>query len=301
MGRILLSICAVVVAVGLGGTQAVQPPQQPASANQASEAAENGRQQRAPVMSALSEPKGQSEDGQQQTEPDAGRSEPSPWYDLWAQSLMALWAFLQLVLTGVGIWYIRKTLVETERAVGEAARATKAAQDAVRVSEVSAEKQLRAYMGLDSIGIAMDEGGGRHLAVRWKNFGQTPANAFLVRLFDATPLPDGQLGEKAIDLIGEFWVGQVPPSQVVTKSVRLLGEVLEDAEFEKRTLHWSAQWEYIDIFKNHRVCSAMLSCEPEQLKRSEVGVVGINAEWTVGKVADDWQNKIDASTAKPSA
>ncbi len=62
---------------------------------------------------------------------------------------MALFAGGQLALTAVGIWYIRKTLVETEKAVKEAASATGAAQAAVEVTREAAEKQMRAHVLLE--------------------------------------------------------------------------------------------------------------------------------------------------------
>lgn len=182
MGRILLSICAVVVAVGLAGSaQPVQPQQQPPAPSQPAKAAEKARKQRPPIMVTLSEADGESEGDQQQSESDPGRSSPSPWYDLWVQSLMALWAFCQLVLTGVGIWYIRKTLVATEKAVEEAGTATKAAQDAVAVTRDSGERQLRAYIHIDKA-LLKEFGSGKRpkIVLQIRNAGQTPAHNLTV-------------------------------------------------------------------------------------------------------------------------
>lgn len=149
MGRMILLICAVVVAVFLSGlAQPVQPQQQPAAADQPAKAAEKTSQQRPPIMITLSEANGERQEDQQSTDDQAGQSEPSPWLDLIAQSLMALWALLQLGLTGVGIWYIRRTLVETEKAVGEAAKGTTAAQKAVTETSRVGEAQVRAYLSV---------------------------------------------------------------------------------------------------------------------------------------------------------
>jgi hypothetical protein len=124
-------------------------------------------------MVTLSEPNVQGE-ADQQTESDTGRSEPSPWYDLWAQSLMALWAFGQLILTGVGIWYIRKTLLETEAAVKLAGKGNDAAQAAVEVTREIGEAQVRCYVQITKV--AMDYAGLEPVIVfSLHNSGQSPA------------------------------------------------------------------------------------------------------------------------------
>jgi len=213
MGRILLSICAVVVAVGLGGSaQPVQPKQHPRPTEQPAKTTEKARQQRAPIMATLAETDGERQGNHQQASDDAGRSEPSPWYDLWAQSLMALWAFFQLVLTGVGIWYIRKTLIETENAVREAAAATLAAgvgAEAAREANVLLRRaradESRAWMcfahlskgplrncvWVDLDGTRKHITEGWHFAAVWKNFGKGPALAVsVVSYFEVLPRQD---------------------------------------------------------------------------------------------------------------
>ena len=136
MGRIILSICALVVAVGLSGsTQPVQPQQQARAADQPAKATEKARQQRPPVLITLTESEGERQGHQQPTESDAGKAGPSPWYDLWAQSLMALWALFQLVLTGIGIHFINETLKETRKAVADTGKATNAMLTANSIAE----------------------------------------------------------------------------------------------------------------------------------------------------------------------
>lgn len=193
MGRVLLLIVGLVVAVGLtGAAQQVQPPQQPASANQPAKAAEKARQQRPPVMITLSEPDRQSERGQKKSHGEAGWSEPSPWYDLWAQSLMALWAFLQLVLTGVGIWYIRKTLVETEKAVNQAVEATGAAQMAVAETTRIGEAQVRAYLLVENPMLSA-EAPGFILRLRVINSGMSPARKVSIKIEPFVVMEDGSI------------------------------------------------------------------------------------------------------------
>lgn len=147
MGRILLSICAVVVAMVLGGSaQPVHAQQQASAAGQPAKAAQKAREQRLPIFVTLSSADGRGQAYHPKSHDHEKLSGPSPWFDLWAQGLMALWAFLQLILTGIGIWFIRKTLIETETAVVEAGKATKAAQDAVEETRRIGEAQVRAYL-----------------------------------------------------------------------------------------------------------------------------------------------------------
>lgn len=143
MGRILLSICAVVVAVALGG--AAQPQQQVSATSQAVKATEKTRQQRPPVLVTLGEPAREGGSDDERADPARGGADPSPWYDLTAQSLMALFALGQVVLTGIGIFYIRDTLKATKAAVVEASKATKAAEDVLEDGRAAAAAEATRF------------------------------------------------------------------------------------------------------------------------------------------------------------
>lgn len=173
-----------------GSAQPVQPQLQPPAANLPGKAAEKAPQERPPVLITLSELEAERQDDHRSD--DDGRTGPSPWYDLVAQSLMALWAFLQLALTAVGIWYIRKTLIETEKAVHEANRATDVAMDAVEVTRQSAERQLRPWMLFQSIEAQPSEDGSFTILVVWMNFGQSLAVDVEVLTRWCTYLPTGE-------------------------------------------------------------------------------------------------------------
>lgn len=117
-----------------------------------------------------------SESYSQEAENSMEWAEPSPWFDLTAQSFMALFALGQVILTGVGIHYIRKTLASTDKAVDEANKATLAAQEAVDVTRESAERQLRAYMDVSEFfvsGVFLNSQPRAHFTL--KNCGATPA------------------------------------------------------------------------------------------------------------------------------
>ena len=107
MGRMILSICAVVVAVGLGasaqkGQEGQQPPQQRQPTRDQST-------QVAPVGTAVAESQPEAREDQEETAREANNIAQR---DLDAQQTMAWLASLQLFLTGIGIWYIRRTLVD---------------------------------------------------------------------------------------------------------------------------------------------------------------------------------------------
>lgn len=127
-------------------------------------------------MVTLAEPSGQSSGSNQESGKNQEQSGPSPWFDLTAQGLMALFALGQVILTGLGIYYIRKTLASTDAAVGEAKKATLAAQEAVAVTRDSAERQLRAYVQAFAFQLfALVPGERPRGLVVLKNLGATPA------------------------------------------------------------------------------------------------------------------------------
>ena len=89
----------------------------------------------------------------------------------------------QLYVGGVGIALLVLTLVLT-------VRATNAAVEANRIARKSAERQLRAYVGLKDARITMNDEGELSYRVRYKNYGQTPGFKLTVQTScTATPLP----------------------------------------------------------------------------------------------------------------
>lgn len=102
--------------------------------------------------------------------------------DLEAQKDMALWAkfmswtsFAMVFITFGGVILIYRTLIETRKMLTEAENTTTAAIDTVKVTSDTAERQLRAYVGV--IEATMDEPGSLHVSVQIKNVGKTPAYA----------------------------------------------------------------------------------------------------------------------------
>lgn len=174
MGRILLLICALVVAVGLGAS-AKQPPQtQGYPAQQDAPASQS-----APVRAPETEPDRHAGGNQSQTDDKPSPLEQS---DLAAQWTMAGFAGLQLILTFLGLLYIRWTLIETKKAVKEAGDATAAAENAIEVTRLSAERQLRAYLSIDKISATgLSPGETPVVWISVTNRGQTPARNLWVK------------------------------------------------------------------------------------------------------------------------
>lgn len=173
MGRIILTVCAVVGAVALG---AAAEPQRPAPAQQPTKAAAKGLQQPPTIISAQAKPKPKRQGNNQEASGAPLKSEPSPWYDLWAQILMALWAFGQLILTGVGIFYIRKTLRATEAAVEEAQKGSDAAVQMAIASREQFVAERRPWMSQQNLE-AVEPMENMEIAfkVNFKNVGASPA------------------------------------------------------------------------------------------------------------------------------
>lgn len=185
MWRVLLAaICGVVLAVGLMG--AGKQPDDPHGTSgrdqrQSQTAAQQDRTVAALAAIARSVEQGRAPD---QTEYEKRQSAD----DVQAQRDMALWAFVmcllaaaQLIIAGVGIWYIRKTLVATERAVAEAGDATEAAHLAVAETARIGEAQVRAYLSVIGLDFSWEDDGVMmvprpKVALILNNSGATPAD-----------------------------------------------------------------------------------------------------------------------------
>lgn len=97
--------------------------------------------------------------------------------DLYAQQDMSRWTFWMAIVSGLlflvsslGIVWIRDTLIETRRAV-------KAADDAVEVTRIIGQQQIRAYVGLKTINFNTHQ----VATVKIVNFGNTPAYKVQIR------------------------------------------------------------------------------------------------------------------------
>lgn len=152
MGRILLSICAVVVAVGLGGPAAVNG--QPVElAHQATGQGTGNAEDRTPLAVTLVE----SEHQAKSAEKREAKSDEHERLDLKAQQKAANAAYFAALFSGLGTLLIVGALVQTS---------------------LANMRQMRAYVGVDKIRATEREDGGLEFGVVIHNFGQTPAYRF---------------------------------------------------------------------------------------------------------------------------
>ena len=177
MRRIAKVVCGCVLALGL--TAGVEQDDRRSSRQGGEVAAQHGRDEFAleAIARAI----------------ENNRSAPPTEYekrqaadDVQAQRDMALWALVmcvlagaQLVIGGLGIWYIRKTLVATEGAVREAGDATIAANKSVAETARIGEAQVRAYLSVIGAEYILKEGdfATSKFVLKLNNSGSTPATS----------------------------------------------------------------------------------------------------------------------------
>lgn len=103
--------------------------------------------------------------------------------DLQAQRDMAQWAYLMLLVTGIGVIFtgsglllLALTLNWTRFAAGEARRAATAAEGAVVVTRDIGQKQVRAYLNVSDVQIHVNEATGAvTVSLAVANSGNSPA------------------------------------------------------------------------------------------------------------------------------
>lgn len=114
--------------------------------------------------------------------------------------ISAVVAFATLILTGVGVWYVKQTLEATLEAVEDTGQATRAMQEAnsiarqaasiansaefkaaiksradAKIRMISEQRQMRAYVSVEPGGVNESKDGLVRIPYNIKNSGQTPA------------------------------------------------------------------------------------------------------------------------------
>lgn len=112
--------------------------------------------------------------------------------DLQAQEWMAWSSFWMLVVTSAGVYFVARTLKATERALNQTSAATKAAEDAVKITEKFAYFQTRPFLNHHGVSLTVMDARkyGENEAVlmidlKLKNTGKTPANTKFGRAYVA--------------------------------------------------------------------------------------------------------------------
>lgn len=114
--------------------------------------------------------------------------------DLYAQQDAARWGFWSVILaavgtsfTALGVWYVKRTLDATLKAVEDTSKATVEIQKSNELSERLGTAQIRAYVIVSLPEGYFDEGGTFHGSIRIHNTGETAAKLVFIR-FQATAI-----------------------------------------------------------------------------------------------------------------
>jgi hypothetical protein len=123
--------------------------------------------------------------------------------------LSAIIAFATLILSGVGVWYVKRTLEATLEAVEDTSKATAAMQEAndiarknTAISEGERFDRLRAYVHADRAKFAELEDGNLPsiFEIDWRNYGATPALKTVCIACVRVIEPNGSIGEAISDV-----------------------------------------------------------------------------------------------------
>ncbi len=150
---------------------------------------------------------------------ESAREDERTEYDLQAQQdsanaafWMAWISFATLTATLVALWFVKGTLDATREAVKDTSEATDAMRKANELAEDTARRQLRAYVGIESISVfdvTMGMKPTAHIVVR--NFGQTPVDKFDVISYMAFG-PVGMEVELTVDENPRLEYSTLPPN-----------------------------------------------------------------------------------------
>jgi len=98
--------------------------------------------------------------------------------DTYAQWFMAALGGVATIISVWAVVLLRQTLRATRDAIGEAERTTVIAEQTLEETRLSNERQLRAYVCVDSVGLRWENNRTAFAKVTVRNAGQTPAYQF---------------------------------------------------------------------------------------------------------------------------
>lgn len=150
--------------------------------------------------------------------------------DLVAQSDMALWALIMLsvtalmaIITALGVWFVWRTLLATQKMAEDARIAT-------AITREIGEAQVRAYISISRVSIAIDETAPHpKLQVVVKNAGQSPARSVEV-VVEISCFPDPR---KAVQYrherqSGVMWLNDISAGEEVESIPTTLNDIRFD-------------------------------------------------------------------------
>lgn len=211
MGRVLLLIVGIVVALGL---VAASTPQG-AGQHQQGAARPSVEQSLETIAAATTKAVEPVEPKEYESPCDPGQDRRQS--DLCAQwkaadgaARAAEWAKWQTILSAFGLVGLLYSLHLTRKAVREAASSSETADKAVEVNRISAERQLRAYLSIDKMqATGLQAGHTPKVWVSMRNRGQTPARRIRVKMVvvrcwgtDPESTPIRHLGDRVLYDLG---------------------------------------------------------------------------------------------------
>lgn len=179
--------------------------------------------------------------------------------DLEAQRDMAWWSKIASIATCIGVFLLAATLWETTRTTAAAAAATRAANKALEHSKETAERELRAYLSIESMNLIRD-GDSFNLRTKIVNDGQTPARGVRAWLQMGVRTPAGE--NIVEEEPGEQGSASLGTGKWVTVPAQITLTAAEMAQIEggQRTIFVWGRVTYVDIFDKDRfvtVCGRM--------------------------------------------
>jgi hypothetical protein len=196
--------------------------------------------------------------------------EAADWakWQMWVSAFGLLGLVMSLHYTRKAVLAAEDATKDAEAALEVAERNAKAAQEQVTVSQDTAHRQLRAYLGFASVDTEQDEdlspeGRARFLL---KNFGQSPA--IDVELRRTSRYLTGPLGADALDVEPEpvELVGKIQPGQFIPLSLWMeeLSDTWSDLGNGYRVI-WKIQADYTTVFGDKDNAEMVLVIERERV------------------------------------
>lgn len=187
---------------------------------------------------------------------EAAQNQSESRQDLYAQQDMSRWAFWMMIIsgftflvTGLGIVWIRDTLVETRKAV-------RSADDAVNVTREIGEKQVRAYLSIrDGKIVSKGENPKQNsffFAAEWKNYGQSPAFIKEIRVGGGHyPIGKGGVTPVALKTVVTSETQVSPSGEGTIVPILNIGiEGVRRVKLGLNELHVRVEITYLDVFNN---------------------------------------------------
>ncbi|WP_143596130.1 hypothetical protein [Tistlia consotensis] len=190
---------------------------------------------------------------------EANREAQRAEEDLYAQKSMADWTYgavivagsvglITIVLTFVGVLFVRDTLHETKRTAN-------AAVVSIKEARKNTQKEIRAYVGFSKVNLALHDGGkSANIIVSIKNYGSTPA--YKVKYFaTSTVFKVGsetfEVDRERVKNVIDIFLNQEIYHTIPIKS-QLLSMFLGFADSKTYNLYVFGEIKYQDAFKGRR-------------------------------------------------